>query len=571
MPVYPQCGHFTNAYRCMTLKMTDLKNFHKTFYSNKNKKDQDNFLIKYCTTESIKRPRGSEGKKPKSLSIKYTIRETKCGRLVPVCRQTFLDILQVKKGRVLGVLKRHHKDGGCARETRGGDRHSNTFAERRTSVINFIKSLVPLEVHYCRSSIKVRKYLSSELNISKLWKLYCDKSSPNLKVKLSYFRNIFNTKFNIGFGRPRSDVCSRCIELTEKIKYEANTELRNELMFQKTVHKRRAKAFFDFLRQEKSGLLTISFDCQKNQVLPKVPDQSAYYSRQLYIYNFTAVIGSSTSKLTKENVFIFTWTEDERPKGSNEIASAIFYLLTSVDLHGIDTIRLMADGCGGQNKNSTFIGMCLKWFETEAPNMLGQIEIIFPITGHSFLPADRVFAKIEKEIKGIEVILNPDQYINIFENYGQVFQLGKSIPVRDWKTYTQRILKPLSQWHFKFNLCKRFILIKHNRNLIKIRGEPYYRNDISLEKTVYKRGMSADCIDPVILSASNNLKAVKVKDVKNLLRKHFGENWNSIPDLKYYKDIFDRHNQSLDAQEAAIILDDVEICQFYEESAELLV
>lgn len=35
---------------------------------------------------------------------------------------------------------------------------------------------------------------------------------------------------------------------------------------------------------EDEGVLTLSYDCQKNLVLPKVPDQSAYYGRQAYFY-----------------------------------------------------------------------------------------------------------------------------------------------------------------------------------------------------------------------------------------------------------------------------------------------
>ncbi|KAJ8889320.1 hypothetical protein PR048_008819 [Dryococelus australis] len=33
--------------------------------------------------------------------------------------------------------------------------------------------------------------------------------------------------------------------------------------------------------------VNILYECQKNQVLPKLPHQNAYYSLQLYINNFT--------------------------------------------------------------------------------------------------------------------------------------------------------------------------------------------------------------------------------------------------------------------------------------------
>lgn len=64
-----------------------------------------------------------------------------------------------------------------------------------------------------------------------------------------------------------------------------------------------------------TGLMTLnftfSFDCPKNQPLPKLPDQSTYYSRQFYIYNLTIVQGTSKDKLTKENVFSYVWGEEQ--------------------------------------------------------------------------------------------------------------------------------------------------------------------------------------------------------------------------------------------------------------------
>lgn len=45
---------------------------------------------------------------------------------------------------------------------------------------------------------------------------------------------------------------------------------------------------------------------KKIRLLPKVADQIPYYSRQLYIYNFTIEMGTSTNKFQKENVRIYT-------------------------------------------------------------------------------------------------------------------------------------------------------------------------------------------------------------------------------------------------------------------------
>ncbi|CAF4763168.1 unnamed protein product [Pieris macdunnoughi] len=109
--------------------------------------------------------------------------------------------------------------------------------------------------------------------------------------------------------------------------------------------------------------------------------------------NFTVVIGSSKSAL--DNVRTYYWCENEHAKSSSEIASAVFDTLISLDIPSDKTrVRLFADGCGGQNKNTILVGMCMKWLYSNAPPHVKKLEIIFPMVGHSFLPPDRVFAKI---------------------------------------------------------------------------------------------------------------------------------------------------------------------------------
>ena len=51
------------------------------------------------------------------------------------------------------------------------------------------------------------------------------------------------------------------------------------------------------------------------------------------------------------------WLEHEYKKGSNQIASALFHCLTNSDLTNVNSLKIVADGCGGQNKNKIVIGM----------------------------------------------------------------------------------------------------------------------------------------------------------------------------------------------------------------------
>lgn len=243
------CQHYTKAYRCTSLTKNDIIKFHNAFFKTPNKIQHDNFILQYTKISPIQRRRLKTGTgNKKNFSVVYYARRRTS--MIPVCRKTFLTILGLKKGRVNGVVLRNTKnDGASATENRRGNRKEKAFAGQRKSIKDFIKKLVPLEVHYCRSKIKSRQYLASNLSINKLYRMYISQARDQfICVKASYFRIIFNTSFNIGFGCPATDVCSTCLTLKEKVKHEKDVSKKNQL---KRVHDLRAKAFYSLLKEKK--------------------------------------------------------------------------------------------------------------------------------------------------------------------------------------------------------------------------------------------------------------------------------------------------------------------------------
>lgn len=231
------------------------------------------------------------------MSVQYYVRKHQTGALVNVCKKAFLCILRIRPTR-LRVLARHHESGLMAEEGRGGDRKEFEFRARKEAVQKFIQGFRPLEVHYTRGNDSKRVYSDPSLNITKMFQLYNDQAPPGMSVTHTFFRELFTRSFNIGFGTPRQDVCSTCLQLTEQIKNVKIAAEKQTLMTTLRIHKLRAKASFAKLREENDDMITLSFGCEKNLPLPKVPDQATYYSRSLY--NFTVLIGSSHSCLNKD-------------------------------------------------------------------------------------------------------------------------------------------------------------------------------------------------------------------------------------------------------------------------------
>lgn len=561
LPDPPKCNHKDGALQCKTLKMHEILKFHENFYRSKCKTDQDKFLLKYIETKHKKRrrPKNERYNTPDCRS-KYFVPGAQM-RLIPVCLNTFLGILNVSRFRLNLLAKRYYESGQLPYETRGGFRKIDRYEPKKQSVMDFINRLKCVESHYCRSSTSSRMYLSSELNIKKLYRMY--EGNP---VTESYFRKIFNTEYNLGFGNPRTDVCSTCLELTEKIRTTKDQNVKQTLITQKRVHKLRANAFYALLRENKEDLLILSFDCQKNQPLPKVPDQATYYSRQVYIYNFTVVKGHSKGKLNPQTVTSYCWTENQFSKGSNEIASCIYDTLQTADLTQFTKIRLMSDGCGGQNKNSILVTMVCSWLIISAPRNIEEVEIIFPVTGHSYIPPDRVFGLSEKEIKRHEIILLPEEYQEIFSHYATVKNLGSDCQNFDWKDAKETIIKLPGTWHFKFNQCKRILLRRSSKNNdVLVQGEPYYKNCVGAPKGICRRGKSLRQLIPKVIEEKKSLKIEKKNDVNTLLSKHYGIDWreNEELELSFYKHVLDDAENIAETEETDIM------CEPQEEVADL--
>ncbi len=52
-----------------------------------------------------------------------------------------------------------------------------------------------------------------------------------------------------------------------------------------------------------------------------------------------------------------------------------------------------------------------------------RIEWIFPIVGHSYIPLDRAFGRIEKLLRKEETFLQPKDYFEIFSQVEQYVKL----------------------------------------------------------------------------------------------------------------------------------------------------
>ena len=89
-------------------------------------------------------------------------------------------------------------------------------------------------------------------------------------------------------------------------------------------------------------------------------------------------------------------------------------------------MRLFSDSCNGQNKN---FGM-ITTLKMIAKRLNVKFVYHFPVRGHSYMPEDRAFGRVEKMPRRIETILLPSGYYESFTKIGNLM-----IYPDDWRVY----------------------------------------------------------------------------------------------------------------------------------------
>ena len=127
-----------------------------------------------------------------------------------VCAPTFQSVLAVKRKRIINIAKYVWEHNNSRPERRGGKRERQGYSELREQIRDHIRSFRCVSSHYGRNKTPHRRYLPSTLNIRRMWKMFLDQYTGTLLVQYDFYHAIFVKEFNLGFGSPKTDVCSYC-------------------------------------------------------------------------------------------------------------------------------------------------------------------------------------------------------------------------------------------------------------------------------------------------------------------------------------------------------------------------
>ena len=334
-------------------------------------------------------------------------------------------------------------------------------------VVNHIRSYKGPSSHYSQNKT-TRVYLTEELNITKMFEQFREQS-PASTTSYESYRKIFNNKFNISFGYPRSDTCSTCERLAAKpacLDSEiqagagdapAHQEERHQANVEKELHQRKAQVFYDRkkaakrMAQQDPTTLAVAFDFQKELPLPNKTTSDVFYRRQLSVHSF------NIHELAGDNAYIYVYNETVARRGSDDVASLLLHFFNNFVPDTVKHLHLFCDGCPGQNKNWTLIRFLFG--QVHFTKRFDSIKLFFPIRGHSYMECDRDLSMVNKR-RGAELqehwveefrsarkkpspfnMIEPTQevFLAISEHLKPVFKATCPIPTRPVRELSFRV------------------------------------------------------------------------------------------------------------------------------------
>ncbi|XP_018021044.1 uncharacterized protein LOC108677334 [Hyalella azteca] len=360
---------------------------------------QSSFLRSTMTEVEVKDHRDTPNTRQRSTVVKYSLMNG-----MRVCKKVLASSLGISPMRLDYIrVKKTLASGMISPDKRGKKNPANKTHPEVISSINVFLDKIPK--YSSQYSNKNRSYFHPELTKKKLHELFCNEN-PGKTVGYGTFAKIFRA-YEVPIYKPLKDTCAKCELMNTKGKSLLAKDERDTLEEEDAKHQQSADAARAELKMAESearadsDVLTISFATHKTQPIPHINTSVAFYKRRLWLYN----LGINNRKDNTTTMCI--WTEPEGKRGSNEVASALTEFLHAENVGKYRHIRSFSDGCEGLNKNETMISF---FFHICRTTLVQSWTHVFLEPGHTYLPNDTDFVKIERKKNARHAVYNFEQW-----------------------------------------------------------------------------------------------------------------------------------------------------------------
>nr|CAI5833120.1 unnamed protein product [Callosobruchus analis] len=214
--------------KCSIVTDDKRKEILEGFYALGKLELQREFICRHVAVKDCKHKK-NDSRRNQTLSYNLTLN----GMLTPVCKRLFLSTIAISEKLVRTSLLKCLPTGCIEKEKRGGRRESLKLrddqikSDMRSHILRFPK----VESHYCRNKSS-REYLSSELNVVKMYEMYKQEAIENAKEmnmigSLCLYRKIFDS-MNLSFHHPKKDQCTLCMQVHQTAENDIAENVKRE-------------------------------------------------------------------------------------------------------------------------------------------------------------------------------------------------------------------------------------------------------------------------------------------------------------------------------------------------------
>ena len=211
-------------------------------------------------------------------------------------------------------------------------------------------------------------------------------------------------KYNLKFGKLRSDTCETCHYYQEAIRMASTNDQKSALQESFNLHLQEAdKAYRWRAEDHERNETDTTFLCREVDFggglrTPLVDLSSSYFTHIKPVYNF--IIAG------KKDIDYYCWQEDDGRKGVNETLSCLWeWIQENVMDRGIRHLVLWCDGCAGQMWNFTVCKFLHALTDESSPfyvQGLLRVDLKRSPVGHTYLYCDRAVGNIKFHARRID-------------------------------------------------------------------------------------------------------------------------------------------------------------------------
>jgi hypothetical protein len=254
-----------------------------------------------------------------------------------------------------------------------------------------------------------KESLNPDLDVKQMWALYKKQEDDADRRVLGYGRYLqeFN-KYDLKFGSYKLDTCSKC----DTIQNQRDIHPENEtLKIVQANHLRHADVAFKMQKHDMENTdprtASVWGDMMSVQQIPKLSTGAAFYKRKYKVYNEDFYLAN-----TKQH-HMYLWGQEEGKKGANDVISCLHKCIETIP----DVCKHLIcwfDNTSSQLKNVSTLLYLLHRTDSESPLFrFERICLKYAPPGHTFMPPDRAFGNVSKQMKKKKVIGDPYELMDL--------------------------------------------------------------------------------------------------------------------------------------------------------------